>query len=46
MIVAAAWLLLSGAPPFSPDQCRVLKQVGVDTSDICPQSRKKGRVKR
>jgi hypothetical protein len=46
VIVAAAWLLMSGAPPFTADQCRVLKQVGVDTSDICPQSKKKSRVKR
>jgi hypothetical protein len=34
-------------PKFSADQCRVLKQVGVDISDICPKPKppKKKRVK-
>jgi hypothetical protein len=44
--VLAAGLLLSGKKPtFSADQCRVLKQVGVDTRDICPQPKKKARLK-
>jgi hypothetical protein len=42
----AASLSFSGkTPTFSADQCRVLKQVGVDTRDICPQP-KRVRVKR
>jgi hypothetical protein len=31
----------AATPKFSEDQCRVLKQTGVDTSGICPPVKKK-----
>jgi hypothetical protein len=38
LIVALAMVLVSAEQPkFSPDQCRVLRQAGVDTRGICPQ---------
>jgi hypothetical protein len=27
------------APKFTADQCRVMKQVGIDTRGICPQTK-------
>jgi hypothetical protein len=38
--MAASALSLSGDVKFTVDQCRVLRQVGVDTSSICPQPKK------
>lgn len=51
MILAVAMVLSSAEKPkFTADQCRVLRQVGVDTKDICPQPKptvkKRTRMKR
>jgi hypothetical protein len=52
-MMGMAAMALSGAetkPKFTVDQCRVLKQVGVDTREICPQPKppvkKRTRMKR
>lgn len=51
LILAVAMVLSSAEKPkFTADQCRVLRQVGVDTKDICPQPKptvkKRTRMKR
>jgi hypothetical protein len=37
MILAVAVVLVAEQPKFTPEQCKVLRQVGVDTRGICPQ---------
>jgi hypothetical protein len=39
--MAASMASMSADVKFTPDQCRVLKQVGVDTTGICPPASKK-----
>jgi hypothetical protein len=42
LIVAIAVVLMSAEQPkFTPDQCRVLRQAGVDVRGICPLPRDK-----
>src|SRR6188768_278221 len=50
LIVTVSTLLVSAGEKvkFTPDQCKVLRQVGADTRGICPQPKpkKRSRMKR
>jgi hypothetical protein len=48
IVVIAVVLMSAEQPKFSPDQCRVLRQAGVDVRGICPLPRdgKEGRKRK
>jgi hypothetical protein len=46
LAVLAVFLLTGAEVKFSLDQCRVLRQVGVDVRGICPDPLPKPRPKR
>lgn len=47
IVVIAMAFISAETPKFTADQCKVLRQVGVDTRGICPQPKpKRTRMKR
>jgi len=37
MMLALAVVLAADQPKFTPDQCKVMRQVGINTDGLCPE---------